>query len=130
MCLVTFQRKPKILKKDLRVYKAVIMYDDEIHSTYYDFTWEKGKLYTEKLLIEKFPFKSVEHYDSIVFDHYNTTSKYKLTCISDGFHAALNEQRLKNSPYDIMEFLIPKGSEVYYDATGLVVSNQMMLLDE
>jgi hypothetical protein len=70
-----------------------------------------------------------------MYYYYNKEALYT---VSRGFHAFLSTKRIEAGYWDlnvqmegkweIKEMLIPKGSEVYYDATGLVVSNQMILL--
>jgi len=71
-------------------------------------------------------------------DMYYYYNKEALYAVSRGFHAFLTTKRIGDGFWnlnmqiegkeEIKEMLIPAGSEVYYDATGLVVSNKMMLL--
>ena len=132
MCLVTRQIKPITTKEDLVVFKYVRINEDKsVWSCYYpDEPWKKGELKTTELYSERRLPKGV-----ITFD-YETDFVYKdaafvkqdefITSISKGFHAALTKKRLKN--LHCRKFLIPKGSKVFKDSTGLIVSNKMMLL--
>jgi len=73
----------------------------------------------------------LEFFDKECMDFYEEDIKKgkQYTSVSEGFHAALTEDRLfvtADSPP--RKFLIPKGSEYYLDATGLIVANQMKML--
>ena len=135
MCLVTFQKKAKITKKDLVVYKSIqLLQDGTFNSIYNGFNWEKGILYKTNLgIYERIAGKTIV-YDSIAAEIYNTNCKVENRIaneISEGFHACLTKERVNENfdKYPCREFIIPKGSEVFYDKTGLIVSNQMKRLD-
>ena len=138
MCLVTTQRKAKITKKDLVVFKGVREFDGEIRSLYHGFRYEENIPYARALKIERNPVEVVTVFDDIATtkykpwkrDYEKSTKKAMnkiVTEISCGFHACLTKERVTDKDYIIREFIIPKGSEVYYDATGLIVSNQIIL---
>ena len=131
MCLVTRQRKPKILKKDLKVYKVLKSGNDSPYNNYH---WRKGQLETTKFSLKTGNGKNFCFADFQSLKKYNDLSQ--CTEIGKGFHACMTKERAEsvtpkiftNENYEICEFLIPKGSEVYYDCTGLIVANQMMML--
>jgi hypothetical protein len=129
MCLVTRQRKAKILKEDIKVYKMI---EDGNKSVFERFTWTKGKLFTTKLGIEYGHGKDFCFADDVCNQMYSGLNN--CTGISSGFHACLTKERAKQfdikwmNNIAVCEFLIPKGSEVFYDETDLIVSNQIMML--
>ena len=130
MCLVTRQRKPKILKKDLKVYKLL---KEGNFSPFNSFRWNKTNLYKTMFCIQKGNGKDMCFADGKSKDKYFSLSQ--CTEISEGFHACVTMERAEELKIGVSwiictinEFLIPKGSEVYYDCTGLVVANQMMML--
>lgn len=125
MCLVTRQIKPKVLKKDLIVFKAVHENNEEVVSRYYRFTWKKGVLEETEMKTLRCHFQCAEKFDDVVYQTY-VYKKGLFTEVSEGFHAFKTKARY---PYvTIREFLIPKGSLYFEDKSGLIVSNQMMLL--
>lgn len=133
MCLITRQKKAKILKKDLIVFKFI---KENNFSSYHHFWWEKRRLYLQALSPKSIANKCAYEGDFSYADC-QAQEKYEgLTqCyhLSEGFHSCLTKQRAKKArpsePFTkIVKFLIPKGSKVFYDATELVVSNQIMML--
>lgn len=134
MCLVTRQIKPRITKKDLVVRKIVRVNHDESITSFCrsSFIWIKGKLETTELGISKrIPRNCCVHDDpqSEYYKEGNKQRNRKLTVVSQGFHAVVDPNYNCNlSGYNIRKFLIPAGSTIYKDATGLIVSNKMMML--
>lgn len=137
MCLLTYQKKAKRLKEDLIVYKIVRACDGKYESVFNDFQWFKGVLEKTKMKrgVDACCYDDAStHYQRMV--HVNgdlcKILKPSVISISKGFHAALNKKRLQNNfsygHEEILPFLVPAGSLVYYDDTGLIVSNQMMML--
>ena len=138
MCLVTLQRKPKITKKDMVVWKRGSFSDDNrrFYSFYRDYTWESNKIVKVKLRYEIKSYSKSEKFDGIVENKYCDVNRYNLifTEISVGFHASLTRKRLLgvyndetdfNKKLHLQKFIIPAGSEVFTDRSGLIVSNQM-----
>ena len=131
MCLITRQKKAKILKKDLIIFKTVNVYNDVIQSVCQShFKWIANKLEKVNLNI-----KSVHNTKDRFYTDEGTQKIYEklsqCVSISEGFHAALTPDRpicIEWDYVEVKEFLIPAGSEVFYNATGLIVSNQMMML--
>jgi len=135
MCLITRQKESKILKKDLTVFKFVKEFENNScmsHVGSYGFIYRKDILNktTMKRSIDFSPF------DDVVERNYPCCPEYNddLISIGEGFHSSLRKSRLSDilesyflKPGTIIaEFVIPKGSEVYEDATGLIVSNQII----
>jgi len=141
MCLVTYQKKPVVATEDIVCFKIVRHCCDllttDFYSYYYKFKWYIGKLYiTELSFVTGLDYYSCNFYDAISDDFYNDKHRLsfleRLVEVSDGFHAMLdfNRANLENDNRILAECLIPKGSLIFTDATGLIVSNQMIMLGE
>ena len=146
MCLVTTQEKAKITKKDIIVYKQLSInkeHDDGIRymSPYRNAMYHKKQLNTVTLSMEKrtvMPRDCFDDYVTIKYDVFGSfdITKKEYTVVSVGFHSALTYYRLykmyaneqRDRIYPIRRFLIPRGSQVFYNATGLIVSNQIIML--
>lgn len=134
MCLVTKQKEPKTTKKDIVVYKIVdISYEEEtsaVYSIYYGCRWIPGEIKEVDLLYENNKAWDVcEKYDILSSQSYNwkEIEEETFTEVSDGFHAAIKKNRLRASyRAEHRRFLIPAGSLIFTDKTGLIVSNKMM----
>jgi hypothetical protein len=127
MCLLTQQSKPIIITKDLIVYKDVKKVEEDIYiSSHEGFKWKKGVLEQRCLFVCTCDPQTSSSLDYITNNYY--FNKNKVLSISIGLHAYCDKERPSHLFGKLKEFLIPKGSEVYYDATGLIVSNQMMML--
>lgn len=132
MCLITAQKKPKITLKDKVVYK-ILGYG--LYTPYNHFKYELGVLYKIKIEEE-------QKYKSCCFDDEDTAylrKKYgfdysfdidngKLKSFGPGFHSALNIKRFISHAGTIYKCIIPAGSEYYNGVTGLVVSNQIIIV--
>jgi hypothetical protein len=133
MCLVTKQKKATITKRDIFVYKAVRieMYGERetVHSPYYNHSWGREVLFTTELGISRKLIQTCDFYDSTAYSNYieYEENENPLTLISHGFHFAFSKKRLVEEP-EVRKFLIPKGSSVFKDNSGLGVSNQIMLI--
>ena len=133
MCLITEQKKPKIAENDMIVYKVL---KASLYTPYQSFRYELGELYetTIKNSTEwtAFDLKDAEWLN----DHYpkwkdgDFCAITELKCIGQGFHSTLEPERLFNVAHyegEIYECTIPKGSEYYVNATGMCVSNQIIV---
>lgn len=126
MCLVTEQQKPIQIRKDMAVYKVLTK---ELSSIRYYFRWELGKLYktymvannTSKLIADDLALKA--------YPDFIRNKSY--VHIHEGFHSFATLKRAEDwgvSSCDIIvKCTIPKGSLIYKDKTGLVVSNQIRI---
>lgn len=132
MCLITAQKEAIILTEDLIVYKS---FSDNLWALYQNFQYEINKLYKTTLTFDNGKYNPC--FDSIAARHleimYNpqwyTISLFNIGLIAvvEGFHSAATEDRLGRRT-NIRRCLIPAGSEVFYDETGLIVSNQIIVL--
>ena len=140
MCLVTKQRRAKIAKKDITCYKRL---HPDLRSYYQNFKYSVGVLVTRELRVEYnikdwFPLDShvaIVYGDpmymkgSFMFSDRNEILRTKsANQISDGLHASLSIDRIGG--VSVYEFVIPAGSEYFIDKTGLIVSNQIMLVND
>lgn len=133
MCLITRQKKPRITKRDRIVYKYVHIDPDGSIWSYFipGFKWRNGRVRQHKLGISSNTPLGSHKFDGIVAAAYMKYLDKKVTVVSTGFHAATTKKRLTVTRNDapIRKFLIPKGSEIFTDITGLIVSNKMRLID-
>lgn len=116
MCLITKQKKPKIAKEDIIVYKVLVNYGNRLHSPYQWYLYKLNELVT----IDKF---------GIDYSRINT----KLFFIYEGLHSyiskelAFKEQKswVPIENISVYEGIVPKGSEYYVskDRTELVSNN-------
>lgn len=133
MCLITRQKKPRITKRDRIVYKYVHIDPDGSIWSYFitGFEWRNGRVRQQKLGISSTTPLASHKFDAIVATAYLKHLDKKVTVVSTGLHAATTKKRLtaNKNHAPIRKFLIPKGSEIFTDITGLIVSNKMMLID-
>jgi hypothetical protein len=137
MCLVTEQLEPIILEEDKIVYKAVELIitpspDEYVMSAYQRFRYKLGKLYSAVIAHEPKSEKIyVRYYSDEQEIYYERKPSKTLVTISTGFHGFINletaEYYLEEGLEVIVECTYPKGSEYYEDATGLCVSNQIII---
>lgn len=106
-------RDKKIAKRDIRCYKVLKMFDNELLSPYKWFSYELGRKYT-----------------SIIFIYQGR--------IEEGLHSFSNKKKALSERYswykDIYKVFIceiPKGSEYYYSPSYKeYVSNQLIVKEE
>lgn len=137
MCLVTEQLEPIILEEDKIAYKTVkVMHsptpDEYVKSVCQGFSYKLGKLYSAVIAHEPESEKVYVRYYSLEQEiYYERTPPKTLVTISTGFHGFINletaEYYLEEGREVIVECTYPKGSEYYEDATGLCVSNQIII---
>ena len=142
MCLVTKQKRAKITKEEMRVYKFLHRNAEKYYSPYQDKQWLVGKL--EKTKIKRtndeeemgfFDKKAINNYKAI--SQFSCRADEILYCgveglifYKEGFHFALTAKRLMDASInkeDIYEFIIPKGARYYLDETGLGVTNKIIM---
>ncbi len=140
MCLITEKKGFRIAKKDIPVWKVL---STNGISPYQGFMYERDVLYEQplELVDEKLYNKLLNgHSDDRICPFDGTDAKYlsdkhkwwggceyipELIYIRKGLHSAGSARRLGRS--SIVEFIIPKGSRYYTDATDLYVSNRLIL---
>lgn len=136
MCLITEQKKAIRTTEDMIVWKVLRKEGGCMFSMYRSgFYWELGVLYKQKLLKSKDP----SAYDMAVAGAYDIDiwgpcapqlRDKALVAIGAGFHACETKERIDTSFGFKRPFLVPAGSLIYKDRTGLIVSNQIMMLPE
>jgi len=132
MCLITKQKEAIILTEDLIVYKS---FRANLWALYQNFKYERNKLYKTGLTFDKgshvpcFDVQNANYLCRVYGDDWydNSLEKLGLIGVIEGFHSARTKHRL-SSAHIIYECVIPAGSEVFFDETCLVVSNQIMIL--
>lgn len=132
MCLITAQKEAIILTEDLIVYKS---FSSNLWALYQYFQYEINKLYKTELTFNDgkynpcFDSMTARHLEIMYHSQWYSISLFNLGLIAvvEGFHSAATEDRL-GGEYNIRRCLIPAGSEVFYDETGLIVSNQIIVL--
>lgn len=154
MCLITKQNEPVITDADVVVYKLVTIKDPSINNKREvspGFYYNSKLVYTENEVYEtdlknEYDSQEITPFDDDVINYLeqNIYPKYPdlrisdlaekgiITAIGQGFHFALQKTRLRNNPLDLAleSFTVPAGSEVYFDETGLGVSNKIIYTPE
>jgi hypothetical protein len=121
---------PLIAEEDIKCWKALT---EDRDSPYEHFYYEPGKLYTTEINDDEHDHPSCfdlidQEYLDETYGHGEWRKKRDdLRVIAEGFHVAMNRERLEYSEYDIFEAIIPKGSEYFLGVTGLAVSNQIIV---
>lgn len=132
MCLITEQASPKILEEDKTVYKVVTSTGEGWKSQYERFPYIPGQLYATEIHVSK---GDGMYSDQTAQNYYEKEEQQdKLFTIGRGFHSFETEERAEEHLGLLSEILvkctIPKGSEYWEDATGLIASNQIILHKE
>ena len=137
MCLITEQKEPIILKEDLEVYKILCT---NLTPYFYSnsFQYEVGIKHQTEIKKSKNPLfpnaLSALHYGNssikVELVGRNTLTTDKLVAYGAGFHFVVNIESTKQfntfSPI-VYKCIIPTGSEVYFDAVGNGVANQIII---
>lgn len=132
MCLVTDQQEPIKTTRNMTVYKMFQTTEfDNIFSPWSDeheFKYELNKLHKEKI---RFDNNFESYMDDEVRDNYPNFRSRELTHVHNGFHSVKKQKRMdlfNQWEQEIkMKCIIPKGSLIFKDKTGLIVSNQIIL---
>lgn len=138
MCLITEQKEPIILKEDLIVYKVL---RPDLESPMQYFNYILGRFYEFGIMPSKNPMWP----DSVASEYYGkdniqTKSPYNtitkgLYAYGEGLHFITSKERAyvyTEGIYGqmvIVKCLIPAGAEVYYDKTGLGVTNKLKVIE-
>lgn len=142
MCLITEEKQTRITPEDMVVWKSMSSSSGGTFSPYNDYEYIPGQLLKESIKIQDDSFDDRCYCDSIAGDAYGATHippwelagyyiQCKISVVSVGFHSCATKERAKNlSGNSILPFFIPAGSEIITDKTGLIVSNQIMLIPE
>ena len=135
MCLLTNQQKPTIIRKDLIVYK-ILSYD--LKPVFFSSeAYILGKL--NKTIIRKSddttPFDSHDikilekKLGYLNHDTYYSLTEKGINILGQGFHSCKSIKRCHREDIRdcIFECTIPKGSEVYRNPSGLLISNKIII---
>jgi len=127
MCLITEQTKPEITTKDIVVWKVL----KNMLSITFPAKWTRGKLKRAKLNWKNSICPdSRAFFDNRSYDAYRDTTEFII--VSTGLHAFCTKNRnpfcMEFNNYKLHKMLIPAGSKIFKDKTGLIVSNQMILI--
>jgi len=135
MCLIT-EKLPEILKEDLIVYKLL---KDDLTSIFKGYRYTLGVTYGKQELIADV---ESEYFfaDSEVSRYYSNNedpeyvrmylSRFNLHGYARGYHFYTTKERARKSIYNcysLVECIVPKGSTVVYDSTGLGVASQIKI---
>lgn len=155
MCLVTRQKKPIILEEDLVVYKQgrlektcsgklVFVSGIQGYGYAFDRLYETGIRQTARrkscvAVFDEIVASNLLNTDNVyafsqLFDKFNLL-RPEFISISHGFHWALSKERYDNRQpmygrMNIVACVVPAGSQVYFDDSGLGVSNQIIIPHE
>jgi len=148
MCLITNQLEPKIAEEDIPVYKKLLSSKlglNYVTSVYQNHLYTLKELNITKIWSTKNEYEMVffdSTDDAAVHNYLRKICDYKfiywrpfvldniLLCIAEGFHSALSPDRLGNLAGLTYKCTIPKGSEYYLSFTDLIVSNQIIIVEE
>jgi hypothetical protein len=136
MCLVSEQKVPKVAKRNIYSYKVV--YKDAIAENYRsyceNFRYILGQTYKIELRIDKYDNDCFADSRAINRFHKKIRNGAKLFTVSDGFHSYSTIKRIQElwltKDLYIVLCMIPKGSEYIKDGDSLIVSNQIIILNE
>lgn len=139
MCLITRQSKPVVLKNDITVYKLLIPRTYcSARSHFFPRTYLYEECYKTEITINCMG-SDIAWWDEKVSKEYQLLKKEtdplkkiddSLKGISSGFHWATSLERFNkpiNGDLEIFECTVSAGSEIYFDDTGLGVSNQIIV---
>jgi hypothetical protein len=150
MCLITQQLVPNIAENDITVYKFLKKLEKHYESFLYTkFKYFPGVLVTtvirESTDLNFYDPISRIKYDEIIkkmnLSHgasragHHARDQGMIKSLGSGFHSFRAERKgdskpnvnLKKRYISLVECTIPKGSLYYEDATGLIVSNQLIV---
>ena len=142
MCLITEQKKSILTTEDMIVWKRLAPFSNI--SPYQEFKYIPGTLY--KTRIKKCNTEPPKFADIISYKFYpelheiswdkredmkKLWKKSGFIMITEGFHSYATEERALRVSANrrLRKFLIPKGSLIYGDATDLIVSNKIIMLE-
>ena len=142
MCLITNQINPIILKEDRIVYKKLKCIDNILYSPFNYFEWELNILYETKIKktnnYSYFDSEDLKHIIKItgkldMLDLKTFIKKANFISLGEGFHSFDSYFRAMSSRtcgISLYKCIIPKGSEIYYNPSNLVVSNKIIIKEK
>ena len=155
MCLITKQKEPIVLEKDMVVYKLggkVVVYKigevattstgsvEIMRTVHQAHAYILGKLNTTEIRCTERDRETASLYDNKALLHYQLhyhsdlfKNGYLLShfiSIGPGFHWATTVERILagiSGEEDIYKCIVPAGSQVYFDETHLGVSDKLIV---
>jgi hypothetical protein len=132
MCLITEQKKPIKIRKDLIVYKRFRYGKDKESfkpwNYMLDFNYTLNILHEQQMTHDNI-FESWTDATSAIKYPQDQAERY--THVHEGFHSAatLNRVKMLINVGCTAKCIIPKGSLIFKDKTGLIVSNQIKMIE-
>lgn len=134
MCLLTYQTKPSIAKKNIRVYKVFIVLnkDNTLLSPYMHFKYTLNQLFVVNNAFFGINTKNRSPFDNWATEVYRNRGDllFNVQSYAEGFHSMFTLSRAKlgmRKDENIYECIIPKDSLYFEDETGLIISNQIIV---
>jgi len=151
MCLITKQKEPIVLEKDMVVYKLggkVVVYKigevattitgsvEIMRTVHQAHEYILGELNTTEIRCTERDRETASLYDNKALLHYHSAlfkNGYLLShfiSIGPGFHWATTVERILagiSGEEDIYKCIVPAGSQVYFDETHLGVSDKLIV---
>lgn len=144
MCLITEQNKPKFADKDIKVVKAFAKVGVKIYSPFQRYEASTNKLdIVDRIKTTNTGFYPVfdiveERYLNVNYPDWidGLLKGAGLTAVITGFHSLHKtgeniDRLIRISSYNriiqVRECIIPKGSEIWENATGGIVSNKIIV---
>lgn len=127
MCLVTEQKRVKIAKEDIPVYKALRSDLTTIYQT--GFQYKLGKM-NETTITEVVDDNFYGNGDSYYYERARDRGK-EIHFYAEGFHTftTLEEAKKNCSEFTIVAGIIPKGARYYTNKFNMAVSNKLLLTE-
>ena len=138
MCLITKQQEPTIIAHDMTVFKLVKKYTSVTNicgSDMQDFDYELevlNRTYLKEATEDRIPYDDqvTKHYGLRYDNKTGMTISKEVRTIGPGFHSFSSKERIGivdgETSERIARFLMPSGSEIFQDETGVLVSNQII----
>jgi hypothetical protein len=130
MCLITEQKKPIKIREDMTVYKNFRFGENKESfkpwNYIFKYSYKLNNLHAEEMTYDNC-FQSWT--DGITAEKYHDAKREEYTHVHKGFHSASTYKRAGDLAQVgcIIKCIIPKGSLIFKDKTGLMVSNQIIL---
>jgi|GEM_PF-6784958 len=123
MCIRIENRKYTIAKEDIIVYKACKKWGENFYSYYECFKYIPNKRYHSEI---SFRQDSAGYLDGVERMAWLNVDK-NILFIEEGFHSCLTMDRLYTyTPTVTGQFIIPRGSKIWYGRTNLIVSDTII----
>lgn len=129
MCLTTKQKKPKIARKDIEIYKLVVrdpLNKQKYISLYEKFPYELNKVYEELANEDNDKNRSWWAYNTFGEGWFHSFTIYGAALLSK----ASLFGKIKGNNIIILSGIIPKGTPYYLGMYGYICSKKIKLIKE